>query len=76
MSLDSTQNSLQQALGKSSDACCVAGMKISTTKTETMCLSRQTKQSFLRVGGVSLKQPDKSSTSGSHLQVMADRIAH
>ena len=39
--LDSTQNGLQQALDRFSDACSVAGMKISTTKTETMCLSRQ-----------------------------------
>ena len=36
---DSTQNGLQQALDRFSDACSVAGMKISTTKTETMCLS-------------------------------------
>ena len=39
--LDSTQNGLQQALDRFSDACSVAGTKISTTKTETMCLSRQ-----------------------------------
>ena len=45
--LDSTQNGLQQALDRSSDACSVAGMKISTTKTETMCLSRQPKQCSL-----------------------------
>ena len=41
--LDSTRNGLQQALDRFSDACTVAGMKISTTKTETMCLSRQPK---------------------------------
>ena len=34
---DSTQNGLQQALDRFSDACCVAGMKIYTTKTEIMC---------------------------------------
>ena len=45
--LDSTQNGLQQALDRFSDACSVAGMKISTTKTETTCLSRQPKQSSL-----------------------------
>ena len=37
--LDSTQNGLQQAFDRFSDACSVAGMKISSTKTETMCLS-------------------------------------
>ena len=30
--LDSTQNGIQQALDRFSDACSVAGMKISTTK--------------------------------------------
>ena len=55
--LDSTQNGLQQALDR---FCCrnessVAEMKISTTKTETICLSRQRKQSFLQIDGVPLK---------------------
>ena len=45
--LDSTQNGLRQALDKFSDACSVAGMKISTTKTETISLSRQPKQCSL-----------------------------
>ena len=56
---DSTQNGLQQAPDRFSDACTVAGMKISTTKTETMCLSRQPKQCFLQIDGVSLKQSEK-----------------
>ena len=34
--LHSTQNGLQQALDRFSDACFVAGIKISTTKTKTM----------------------------------------
>ena len=38
--LHSTQNGLQQALDRFSDACSVAGIKISTTKTKTMCLFR------------------------------------
>ena len=50
--LHSTQNGLQQALDRFSDACSVVGMKISTTKTETMCLSRQPKQCSFQVGGV------------------------
>ena len=59
MLLDSTQNGLQQALDGFSDACSVAGMKISTTKTETMCLSRQSKQCSLQIDGVPLKQSEK-----------------
>ena len=42
--LDSTQNGLQQALDRFSDACLVIVMKISSTKTETMRLSTQPKQ--------------------------------
>ena len=57
--LDSTQNGVQQALDRFSDACSVAGMKISTTKTETMCLSRQPKQCSLQIDGVPLKQSEK-----------------
>ena len=57
--LDSTQNGLQQALDRFSDACSVAGMKISSTKTETMCLSRQPKQCSLQIDGVPLKQSEK-----------------
>ena len=45
--LGSAQNGLQQALDRFSDACSVVGMKISTTKTETMCLSRQPNQCSL-----------------------------
>ena len=57
--LDSTQNGLQQALDRFSDACSVAGMKISSTKTETMCLFRQPKQCSIQIDGVSLKQSEK-----------------
>ena len=56
---DSTQNGLQQALDRFSDACSVAGMKISTTKTETMCLSKQPKQCSLQIDEVPLKQSEK-----------------
>ena len=57
--LDSTQNGLQPALDRFSDSCPVAEMKISTTKTETMCLSRQPKQCSLQIEGVQLKQSEK-----------------
>ena len=57
--LDSTQNGPKQALDRFSDACSVAGMKISTTKTEAICLSRQPKQCSLQIYGVPLKQSKK-----------------
>ena len=62
--LDSTQNGLQQALEKFSDACSVAGIKISTTKTEFMCLSRLPKQCSFQIGGVPLKQSEKFKNLG------------
>ena len=52
-------NGLQQALDRFSDACFVAGMKISSTKTETMCPSTQPKQCSLQIDGVPLKQSQK-----------------
>ena len=57
--LDSTKIGLQQALDSFSDVCCVVGIKICTTKTEIICLSRQSKHCFLQVGRVSLKQWEK-----------------
>ena len=57
--LDSTQSELQQALDRFSDAFSVAGMKISTTKTETMRLTRQAKQCFFQINEVPLKQSEK-----------------
>ena len=56
---DSTQNGLQQALDRFSDACSVAGMKISAIKTEIMYLSRQPKQCSLQIDEVPLKQSEK-----------------
>ena len=48
--LDSSLNGLQKALDRFSDACCFTGMKIKTTKTETMHLSRQPKHCSLQEG--------------------------
>ena len=53
--LDSTKSGLRQTLDRFSDACSVAGMKISTTETETMCPSRQSEQCSLQIDGVPLK---------------------
>ena len=57
--LDCTQNGIQLALDRYSDACFVAGMKISSTKAETMHLSRQPKQCSFQIDGVPLKQSEK-----------------
>ena len=79
--VDSTQDGLQQALDRFSDACFVAEMEISTTKTETMCLSRQTKQCSIQIDGAPLKQSENlmnlgvSSTSdGRQNSKLDDRI--
>ena len=57
--LDPTQNGLQQALDRFSDACSGAVLEISTTKTETMCLFRLPQQCSLRIDGVPQKQLEK-----------------
>ena len=59
MLLDSIQNGLQQVVDRFSHVCCVSSMKISTTKAETICHTRQPKQCFLQVGGVSVKLSKK-----------------
>ena len=56
---DYTQNGLQQAPDRFSDACSVAGIKISTTKTETICLYRQPRQCSLQIDGEPPKQSEK-----------------
>ena len=47
--LDSTQNGLQQAFDRFSDACSVAGIKITTTKTKTICLSSNQSSAFSKL---------------------------
>ena len=46
--LSSNENDLQSALDRFSDACLDAGMKISTAKTEIMCLSSHPVQCFFK----------------------------
>ena len=70
------QNGLQLALDRFSDACSVAGMKISATKTETMCLSRQPKKRSLQIDGVPLQQSEKFKYLASYSRVMAGKIAN
>ena len=57
--LASSESNLQQALNGFAAACNIAGMKISTSKTEVLYLSRNPVQCSLQVGGVSLKQVEK-----------------
>ena len=53
------QNGLQQTLDRFLDTCSIAGMKISTTSTQTMRLSGKPKHYSLQSGGVTLKQSEK-----------------
>ena len=57
--LSSTESGLQRALNSFADACDIAGMKISTAKTEVVHLSRNPDQCALQVNGVTLKQVER-----------------
>jgi len=57
--LSSIESGLQRALNDFAAACDNAGMKISTTKTEVLHLSRNPDQCSLHVSGASLKQVEK-----------------
>ena len=57
--LASSESGLQRALNGFAAACDIAGMKISTSKTEVLHLSRKPNQCSLQVSGVSLKQVEK-----------------
>ena len=57
--LSSNKSDLQYALDWFSDAFLDAGMKISTTKTEIMCLLRHAVQCSFQTNGVTLKQTEK-----------------
>ena len=57
--LASSESGLQHGLNGFAAACDIAGMKISTSKTEVLHLSRNPVRCSLQVGGVSLKQVEK-----------------
>ena len=57
--LSFSESGLQRALNSFADACNTAGMKISTTKTEVLHLSRNPDQYVLQVNGATLKQVEK-----------------
>ena len=57
--LASSESGLQHALNGFAAACDIAGMEISTSKSEVLHLSRNSVQCPLQVGGVSLKQVEK-----------------
>ena len=57
--LASSESGLQRALNSFAAACDIAGMKISTSKTEVQNLSRNPVQSSLQAGGVLLRKMEK-----------------
>ena len=57
--LGSSESGFQHALNGFADTCDTAGMKINTSKTEVLFLSRNLFQCSLQVGGVSLKHVEK-----------------
>ena len=57
--LSSNKNDLQYALDRFSDAYLDAGMKISTAKTEIMCMLSHPVQCSFQTNGVTLKQVEK-----------------
>jgi len=52
----SSQQGLQHAFDRFSDACDQAGTKISTKKIEVLCLSRRPKKCIMQVSGNNLQQ--------------------
>ena len=68
--LATCQSGLQHALNSFAAACEIAGMKISTAKTEALHFSKNLVQCSLQVGRVSLKQVEKFKYLESHSQVM------
>ena len=59
--LTSSESGLQRAINGFAAACDTAGMKISTSKTEVVRLSRNPVRCSLQVGAISLKQVEKFS---------------
>ena len=57
--LASSSSGLQRALDRFAAECTMAGMQISTKKTEVMVLSRQKEQCAVNVNGTSLNQVEK-----------------
>ena len=57
--LSSNKSDLQYALDRFSDACLDAGIKINTTKTEIMFLSRHLVQCSFEANRITLKQTEK-----------------
>ena len=68
--LASSESDLQRALERFAAECVVAGMRISTSKTESLVVSRSPVQCALHVSGASLKQVEKFKYQGLHSRVM------
>jgi len=67
--LVSSEQGLQQAPDRFSAACYHAVMKVSTTKTEVLCLPRNPNQSVLQVSGKTLQQVEKFKFLGVALEL-------
>ena len=71
--LSSNKSDFQYAIDRFSGACLDAGMKISTAKTEIICLSRHPVQCSFQTNRVALQQMEKFKYLESHSRVMVDR---
>ena len=68
--LSSNKSDLQYALNRFSDACSNAGMKISTAKTEIMCMSRHPVQCSFQTNRVTLQLTEKFKYVGVNSQMI------
>ena len=57
--LSSTESGLQRTLSSFVDACDTVEIKITTVKTEVLCLSKNSDQCVLQGNGATLKQVEK-----------------
>ena len=71
--LSSNKSDLQYALDRFSDACSNANMKISTAKTEIMCMSRHPVQCSFQTNRVTLQLTEKFKYLGVNSQMILDR---
>ena len=66
--LSLNKSDLQYALDRFSDVCLNAGIKMSTAKTEIMCISRHPVQCSFSTNGVTLQQTEKLESHSSMME--------
>ena len=74
--LSLNKSDLLYALDQFFDACLDARMKISTAKTEIMCLSRYPVQCFFQTNGVTFKQTEKFKYLGVTFSSVVNRTTN